>query len=252
MKITRVRAPLGPEHERIREADVTLPQGYKAWRHFEDIWKGSEFYFDIESYVNALHWRKKRPLELLDSGCGSGKVLGQLKQGVRAFTLYRSVSLGVYPGYYQDVPFKVPESMGLKERARITGVTLHEEHSESAENNGLDELIIGPAERHAFDRQFDVILDYAGPAFYFPSRAIPLYRGIIQPDGILIVWLMWDWEKGLITGDFSRETFNREELLERNRFRILAKDEYNFIATPSKESMDRALFQECLYPLKIR
>lgn len=231
-RLTIVQGQFGPEHNRILTADREphKESHYETHRTLEKIWDDASFYFDIPEYLREVYRKKGQRVEVLDSGCGIGRLLGQLKQGISEYAIYRREETS--PGYGRPVMIGIPADPGLGDMIRTTGVTLSREHAERARELDLevDEMIIGPLEQHAFDRQYDLIIDYAGAAFYFPHRAMPVYRRILAPDGTLFVKLMFDWEKELAGGNAERaRSFKAERLLEENGFKPVVQDWYNFV-----------------------
>ena len=110
----------------------------------------------------------------MEGGCGQGRALEQLKRGGKldSKTEYR----------------------GLGHNIRTTGVTLYEGHLKALrqipEELRPDEIIVGPIEQHAFDREFDFIYDFCGAAMHFPESVIPIYQKILRNDRIAFMRLM--------------------------------------------------------------
>lgn len=183
-----------------------------------------------------------RVLEVLDGGCGYGRMLHELKIGIPAYAIHTHEE--IREGYYRSLSVDIPEDPGLGDAIRTTGITLDQQHAERAESLGLDidEMIVGSLENHRFDRKFDFILDYTGSAFYFPRRAMPLYRELLQPDGILLVRLMFDYESE-ISGSPKR-VFKSQDIIKENGFHVIINDFFNFVLSLEQKHKDELPIQQ--------
>lgn len=159
--------------------------------------------FDFFRHLWELADREPdRRLEVLEGGCGEGRALAQLKRGgkIDSKTEYK----------------------GLVQRIRTTGVTLYEGHLGRArqfdDNSRPDEMIVGPIEHYAFDRQFDFIYDFCGAAMRFPETVIPVYGNLLATDRLAFMRLM--------TGAMPQR--QPEQLFEQSGFEIVKQNGSRF------------------------
>lgn len=114
--------------------------GYKVNRTLHDIKEQLSLKVNLLELIANIYGKQKRVVEVLEGGCGEGVTLLQIKAA-------------------------------FADKVRATGITLSSKNVEAALRNmqrpKIDELIIGPLERHEFDRQYDFILDVFGPNYYF-------------------------------------------------------------------------------------
>jgi SAM-dependent methyltransferase len=111
-------------------------------------------------YLDMLFGELRRPVEVLEAGCGNGVTLSDIKRI-------------------------------LPEKVRVTGITLNETQGEAAlsrPGSRIDEVIVGAVEIHDFGKEFDFLLDFFGPARYLPPETIiPTYGRILAPGGFAFI-----------------------------------------------------------------
>lgn len=118
-----------------------------------------KFLFETHLLELSRRFAHAKKLEILDSGCGNGNALGDIK---RLHTVGRIVT---------------------------TGITLQEKHVPYLQLNNVDRVIVGPAESHTFDSEYHFILDFFGASYYSYEEVMPVYSRILAPKGTALLSL---------------------------------------------------------------
>jgi len=137
-------------------------EGYFTDRNLAQIMDNLAIKPDLRDISKRTYKRKGSPIEFLDSGCGEGRTIASMRSG-------------------------------LDGMVRFTGITLNLEHAnlmqELLEELKPDEVFVGPLE-HFPGKDFDFVLDFLGPAYYFPAMSLKKYATqILGKNGLLLTRL---------------------------------------------------------------
>jgi len=195
MKITYDQGFQRARHKDHLRLESAIPKKYFVDRKLKNILLMLGLKFDWYAFFEETYQKRKSPIEFLDSGCGEG---------------YALVDFRHYLG----------------DKARLTGITLNPKHVQAIqalpEKLQPDEVIVGPLEYHLFDRQFDFILDYLGPAHYFPAIAIKKYGQILNNTGIAITKLpLYDHNIADRVGNTTNKVTGAEQLLRKSGLEVI-------------------------------
>jgi hypothetical protein len=158
---------------------------YKVDRGILDVWKLCYTQLDIFDHIRGLIVKnEKRIPRVLEGGCGIGKLLEDLKRGVQVPSPISEVDPRSRATVQEWKAGLAGQNFPGYEHIHTTGVTLSRSHADIAESTDVryrvDEMLIGPIDCHPDGEPYDFVIDFNGPARYYPTEAIRTYGRLLE------------------------------------------------------------------------
>jgi hypothetical protein len=175
------------------DANNTQSSSYRTDRGMEIILSTSYLPFNHYEHISQLRRQiTDRPVEVLEGGCGLGRALRDLKQGI---FFSGELSPAQEQAYFSERVRRWREGLvgsklsGIPEGVHTTGITLSSVHRDAIRRGGyahkIDHLIVGSLDDYAWDTKdrYDFIYDAFGPAMHSPLEAISCYSMLLRREG---------------------------------------------------------------------